>query len=896
LLTFLSTRYFKAIKAVLIVLVFTLAHTAFALRLFEQNESGTYRNQTVEIQPNIPDTIIGNKSQRNDTLIVQSSKISDSLTSDSASMPKKTSALADIVDYNSSDSLRFDIKNHKVFMFKKGVLNYEKINLTGDYVEIDFDKSEIFSKGIENQDGKISGTPVFKEGDKSFESKELRYNFDTKKGIIFGVKTTEGDGFLLSEKVKKMADDVTYIQGGQYTTCQLDEPHYSFRFKKSKVIPGDMIITGPVVFEIEGVPTPLMLPFGLFPNKSGKRSGILMPTYGETAKQGYYLSNGGYYWALSDYFDLTLRGSVYTRGSWSLNPSVRYVKKYKYTGSLNFKYAINILGTEGSPDYSRNKDFSIQWTHKQDDKARPNSRFSSNVDIVTNTFNQFETQNTFESKLSNSFQSSINYSTNFNKKWYLNLNVSQGQNTRTKSFDITVPKISLAGPQIYPFRKKNKVGNLKWYENISVKYNFDAKNAGAMPDSMLFKPGMYDFFKNGVKHDIPISSTIKLFKYFSWNNSASFTERWYSQSIAKSFVFNDVDVDGNPIGSVVTEKLNGLKAVHEYSLSSGITTRAYVMYQFGNKLPIRAIRHVVNPTVSFNYRPDYSEDKYGYYDSYFDEINNKYVLYSVFEGAIYGSPASGKSGSVNFNVSNNFEMKVRDRNDTITGTKKLVLIDNLSLSTNYNMAKDSLRWAPLSLDARTRLFKNLDIRYSAQFDPYILDSAGTNNLNQFEWTVNKRILRFQNASYAVGFNFRLDNETFRPKEVGNTDEGTKKERAIKPIMPWSISVNYSFLYTNNHSYLNYVLQKDQKTIQTLGFNGNVQLSPTWKISVRSGYDFATKQLSYTSMEIYRDLHCWEMHFSWIPLGTWKSWNFGINIKSSMLKDLKLEKKKSHLDY
>ncbi len=521
--------------------------------------------------------------------------INDSLVLDTVFAPVKESKLDAIVEYNSNDSLRFDIKNRKVYLFKSAAIDYGNINLVGEYIDINFNNNELFSEGVKDENGKVIGSPVFKEDNRSFEANKLRYNFDSKKGIIYGVKTEEGDGFLLGEKIKKMADDVTYIEGGQYTTCDHPIPHYAFRFQKSKIIPGGMIITGPVNFEIEGVPTPLILPFGLFPSKSGQTSGILMPTYGSSASQGYYLMNGGYYWALSDYFDLTLRGSIYTRGSWSLNPNFRYVKKYRYSGSFDFKYGINILGTEGSPDYSRTRDFRIQWTHNQDAKARPNSKFSANVNIVTSSFNQFETQNTFESKLSNTFQSSINYSTNFKKKWYLNLNLGHRQNTLNKTFEMTLPELSLSGTQMYPFRKKGKVGNLKWYDNISLKYSMTARNSAMMPDSLFLTSGMADYFKNGIKHSIPISSNVKVLKYFTWTNSATFTERWYTQSIEKSY---SVSRDGT--GSVIIDTIKGFKAAHDYQLSSSLNTKLYGMYTFGKNFPVRAIRHVITPSVSFS--------------------------------------------------------------------------------------------------------------------------------------------------------------------------------------------------------------------------------------------------------------------------------------------------------
>lgn len=414
-----------------------------------------------------------------------------------------------------------------------------------------------------------------------------------------------------------------------------------------------------------------------------------------------------------------------------------------------------------------------------------------------------------------------------------------------------------------------------------------------MPDSAFLQPGMENYFKNGMKHSIPISSTIKLLKYFTWTNSATYTERWYSKTFRKNFVVESENEDGSVTGRVGIDTIGGFKAARDYSLSSGIKTQIYGRYTFGNNFPIRVIRHVLTPSVQFSYRPDFSEEQYGYFEEYYDEQYDRYVQYSIFEGSIYGAPSSGKSGSLNFNFTNNFEMKVRDRNDTVTGTRKVVLIDNLTLSTNYNIAKDSLRWNPLSLGARTKLFKDLDVRYAAAFDPYILDSTGKKNLNQYEWTVNRRLLRMKNASWKLGLNLKLSNDTFKKKD--KTQEGTKKEAAKKPLIPWDINLSYSFTYKSTHNYVSNVLDNDQDIIQTLGFNGNIQLTPSWRISVNSGYDFVSKGIAHTSMEIYRDLHCWEMHFNWIPTGQWKSWNFGINIKSSMFKDLKIEKKKSHLE-
>jgi hypothetical protein len=837
--------------------------------------------------------LIDSALQLPDSLIVTDSIAGDTIASDS--IPQQQSTLDTKVDYKAKDSIRFDLRNRKVYLFKEDDITYGSINLKGDYMEIDFTKNEIYSTGMEDSTGNVEGKPIFKESDDEFASNEMKYNFDTKKGLISGVSTEESGGFLHGEKIKKMPDNTAYIQGGRFTTCDLDHPHYAFRFRKSKVIPGDKIITGPAYFEIADVPTPLLVPFGLFPNQSGKQSGIIIPTYGEVDKQGFYFRDGGYYWAVSDYLDLTFLGSIYTRGSWSLGTRANYKQRYKYSGSAELKYAINIVGNEGSPDYRKSTDFLIKWNHNQDPKARPKSKFSANVNIRSSSFNQYELSNTFNDRLSNTFQSSINYSTRFGEAWNLNVNIGHSQNTKTKMVNLKVPEISFSGSRFFPLRKKERAGSLRWWENISMKYTMVAKNEINIADSLLFTPGWEKEFRNGMKHTIPISSTVKVLKYLNWTNSMTFNSRWYSNHINQYWVDQTVVGIDTTAAFVGKDTISGFITANDFNFSSSFSTRLYGMYTFGKNFPVRAIRHVLTPNVSFSWRPDFSDSQWGYYKSYYDDDDEE-VVYSIFDGSVYGSPASGKQGSLNFSLSNNFEMKVRDRNDTITGDRKVVLIDNLSLSMSYNMAKDSLRWSPLSISGRTKLFKNLDIRYASAWDPYVLDSAGTRNLDQFEWTVNHRLFRMTDMSWTASMNLTLNNDTFKPKDSKSKDVKKKEEEKPKEgSIPWSLNLNYSLRYGMRHTYPGYVLVRDESVVQTLGFSGNVQLTPNWKVSVRSGYDFEANELSYTQVQIYRDLHCWEMNFSWIPFGNWKSWNFGINIKSSMFKDLKVEKKKTPFD-
>lgn len=891
LLTEISTLNCKLLFSVFAILLWIFPAYGQNDSVISQNIDSLKMNvDSINILPlfdstkNFPDSTIINDSIQNDSIVVDSTS-------------HKKSTLDDNVDYKAKDSIRFDLRNRKVYMYKNDEINYGSINLKGDYMEIDFIKNEIFSTGIEDSTGNIEGKPIFKEAEDEFASSEMRYNFDTKKGLISGVSTEESGGYLHGEKIKKMPDNTAYIEGGRFTTCELEHPHYAFRFRKSKVIPGDKIITGPAYFELAEVPTPLLVPFGLFPNQSGKQSGIIIPTYGEVDKQGYYFRDGGYYWAVSDFLDLTFLGSIYTRGSWSLGTRANYKKRYKFSGSSEFKYSINIVGNEGSPDYRKSTDFLIKWNHNQDPKARPKSKFSANVNIRSSSFNDFELSNTFNDRLSNTFQSSINYSTRFGKDWNLNVNLGHSQNTKTKIVNLKLPEISFSGTRFYPLRKKERSGSLKWYENISMKYSMVAKNEISIADSLLFTPGWEKQFNNGMKHTVPISSTVKVLKHLNWTNSITFNSRWYSNHIDRYWVDQAIVGLDTTEAYIGQDTINGFITANDFNFSSSFSTRLYGMYTFGKNFPVQAIRHVLTPNVSFSYRPDFSEEQWGYYDTYYNPETEEFVDYSIFDGSVYGSPGRGKQGSLNFSISNNFEMKVRDRSDTITGTRKVVLIDNLTLSTNYNMAKDSLKWSTLNVSGRTKLFKNLDIRYVGMFDPYILDSAGTKNLNQFEWNVNRRIFRKEDMSWTASFNLTLNNKTFQKKTVDKTDD-SKTKKDTKPEagkMPWSLNLNYSLSYKMRYGYPGYVMTKEDDIVQTLGFSGNLQVTPNWKVSVRSGYDFERNELSYTSVDIYRDLHCWEMRFSWIPFGNWKSWNFGINIKSAMFKDLKVEKKKTPFD-
>ncbi|MCD4683935.1 MAG: LPS-assembly protein LptD, partial [Bacteroidales bacterium] len=656
---------------------------------------------------------------------------------------------------------------------------------------------------------------------------------------------------------------------------------------------------------IEDVPTPLMIPFGLFPNKKGQRSGIVIPTYGESTQRGFYFENGGYYFAISDHLDFKLVGDIYTLGSWAIKPSANYRKRYKYNGYLNANYAINILGEEGSPDYEKNKDYSIRWIHNQDPKARPNSRFLANVNFVSSQYNKFNPVNS-NAYLSNTFQSSINYSTSFSGKYFLNASINHSQNTITNEVDLTLPQITFSVNRFYPFRKKTKIGKLKWYDNISVNYNISAQNRISTYDSLFFDEDIFSKMRNGLKHSVQLSSgSIKLLKHIVWSNNFNYTERWYSQKHVKSWRSDTLYLnEGTVYDYIGTDTIYGFNAARDFYFNTSMSTTIYGMYSYKNG-PIKAIRHVMRPSLSFNIRPDFGTQEWGYY-KYYMNSNGEKVKYSVYDGFIYGKPPDGQSGAIGLNISNSLEMKIRNRKDTISGTKKVSLIENLSLSTSYDFAKDSLNLSRLTISGYTTLFKNFRINYSSSFDPYAADSAG-NRINKFEWEVNRRLFRPEKHNWRLGLSYRFNSEMLTKKkestagtEMELQDVNENLDGYVDWSVPWNLSFSYDLNYTTTYTYRNgywdYDVTTDKKLIQTLSFYGDVNITPKWKLGFRSGYDFENKDFTYTSIDIYRDLHCWEMRFNWIPYGFRQSWNFSINIKSSLLQDLKLDKKKDFRDY
>ena len=837
--------------------------------------------------------------------------------------PRRSESAIEVqVICSASDSSYRDMNQKKIFYYGDAEAKYDDIVLKAAYLEFDLETNTCTARGVPDSLGKIQGRPVFTQGESTFEAAEMRYNFKTKKGIITKVWTEEQGGYLHGERVKRMDDNTINIRSGGYTTCDLkDHPHYQFKFTKAKVIPDDKIVTGPIYMTIADIPLPLALPFALIPNTKGKKSGLIIPTYGESANRGFYLENGGYYWAINDNYDLQVLGDIYTRGSWGIKPTFRYNKRYKFNGSMALGFAVNKIGTKGAADYQERNDFKIQWTHKQDPKAHPRHNFSANVNIVSSNFNKYNAQ-TVTDQLSNTFKSSIAYQTNFAGKVYLTLNASHSQNTLTRQVTASLPELTLTVNTFYPLKNVGKAGKKRWYQSLSMGYTMNGKTYINDVDTVLFHGIKDDFgswaremFRDhvqmGISHRVPINATIKLFKHFSWTNSFTLNDYMYFKHIEQQWIH-----DSDSTGHLQTDTIHRFSNLVDFSVSSNLTTKVYGMLNFAHG-PIRAIRHVFTPTIGFTYRPNFGDPKWGIYGSYIDG-NGDERTYNKFVGSLYGTPSQAQQGLLTYNFGNNLEIKVPSKSDTITGVKKIPILESFSISGNYDVTKDSVNFSPIAISGRTTLFKKLGINFNSTWDLYAADSLGRRT-NRFEVIDNGRLFRKTGSSwrFSLSYNFNQNDLKKLRGKKGSKDlrddinSQAKQSNIFDPdelneIMgnpnayvdwttPWSLSISYNLTYTTSIAYAAFMGIATNTYVHTIGLNGDLSITPKWKFTFSTGWDFVNNKISYTNLSVYRDLHCWEMRFNWIPIGSYKSWNFTINVKAQALKDLKYTKKKDYRD-
>ena len=786
-------------------------------------------------------------------------------------------ALGSKLQYKASDSIRYDMKNRLVYLFGKVEVYYEDIELKAEEIEINLDSNLVMARGKQDSTGKFYGEPVMKEAGKEFQAHDIKYNFNTKKGIITEVMTHEGESYIHGKKVYKTPDNVMYIRNGKYTTCNLKHPHYYFSSAKLKIIPKDKIVTGPANLVIEDVPTPIGIPFGFFPNTDKQQSGILIPTPGESGQFGFFLLGGGYYWGVSEKLSMQLTGDVYSKGSWGSNFISNYNNRYRFNGNLDVRYSIFKNGIEGLPNFSERKDFFLRWNHTQDPKARPNSNFSANVNVGTsqNFTNNFNSST--QDFLSATFNSTISYKKTWDEKPFnLAINGFHSQNNVSKAVTVRLPEVAFNVSRLQPLKTKTPGKRNDLLDNFGVSYSMNFKNEVTAGDSLFGLNNLEVLsgqFKNGMRHAIPISTSMKVLKHFTVNPSFNYSEIWYLESVDKKW--------DNTINELVVDTVNGFVRANSYDMNVNLTTKMYGMYQYKGKM-IKALRHVITPSVGLSYIPENNQGL----KSYIDSTNNKFE-YSIFQNGIYGSTNRQEAGNVNLGLLNNFEMKVRNRKDSLGEDKKIKLLENLGFRSSYNMIADSLRWSNISIDARTNIFRVVSLNYNAQLDPYQLDSLGR-KINLFEVNSTGRIGRLVSSNLAIGFTLKSKQSTTTEKK---SNFGTEQELAyiranpeafIDFNVPWTLNVNYNIRYSKP--------QFVSTTVQTLNFSGDLSLTQKWKIGMTSGYDFQAKDFTYTTVDIYRDLHCWEMSFNWVPFGIRQSYLFTIKIKSAILQDLKMTRR------
>ena len=852
-------------------------------------------------------------SQQVDSLVQQKAdsaarKQTDTLSRDTTRRKKPGAFLEDMISGKNTDSLVYDVRNKTVYIYNEGDVNYQDMTLKGDFMRINMDSKEIYAYGkADTVEGKPTVThPVFEQGSASYTMDTITYNISSKKAKIKGVATQEGDGWLIGGSVKKMPDNTINIQHGKYTTCdETDHPHFYLAMTKAKVIPGKKVITGPAYLVMEDVPIYFLgIPEGFFPINSGPKSGILMPTYGEEYTKGFFLRDLGYYFTISDHMDLAVRGGIYTLGSWELSAASRYIKRYKYSGSFNAEYSSVKTGEKGEPDFIKQSNFRLQWTHAQDPKANPGSTFSASVNFATSGYSKYSA-----TSLNDILATQTNSSISFSKNWAgtpfsLSANMAISQNSQAKSISVTLPTIVFNVSRFYPFKRREALGKARWYEKISMQYSAKMTNSVTTTESDIFSKQTLKNMKNGIEHSLPVSTSLNLFNYINISPSFNYTEKWYFKR-----QFKEWDPANNRVVDLDPEY--GFWRLYNYNASVSASTTFYGMYDFTKKRrdrKIQAIRHTLTPSVGFSYAPDFSALKYGYQRLVQSDSTGRYQLYSPYSVNAYGVPSSGRSASMNFSLSQTLEMKVLSKRDT-SGVKKVKLIDELRISGSYNFLADSMRLSTIPISLRTTLFKNFGLNLSATLDPYRVTPQGKRYDKLF---FPGRIV---STGWSFGYTFKSREDKSQPAvnditsippeymnpyydPYGTMDPVLRRQYMAQAYYDFTLPWNFGFNYTVNYSisYVDNGTTGYRKNItQSVNFNGSVNLTPKTGVTFQAGYDIAKNKLTTSAVSISRDLHCWQMSFSWIPFGYHRSWSFNIGVKAASLADLKYDKSQSMYD-
>lgn len=866
--------------------------------------------------------------------ILPDTSLRDSLYKDT--VRKSKSALEEPVSYSAKDSITFDYTNSRAHLFGGSQVNYQNLQLTADDISLSLDSSLVHASGRPDSTGAIQGKPLFKQGEDEYEPDRISYNFKTRKAFISNVYTQEGEGFMQSREGKRDSSGVMYVQNGKYTTCDAEHPHFYVSLTRAKMHPGKNVIFGPAYLVVEDVPLPLAIPYGFFPFSSSYKSGFIMPTYGDETTRGFYLRDGGYYFAINDKVDLKVLGEFYTKGSWGLSAQTNYKKRYRFGGNFYFSYQNTKEGEKNMPDYSVSKSFKLTWSHRQDAKANPTQSFSASVNFATSSYerNNLTSMYNPESYTQSTRTSSVSYSKSFSKVGLtLSGTFNLSQNMRDSSISVTLPTLSISQSRFNPFKRKKAAGKERWYEKIAMSYTGTLANSINTKEDKLFHSSLVKDWHNGMRHQVPISASFSVLNYINVTPSFTFTDRMYTHKVMQGWDTERQDVQRDTV--------YGFYNVYNYNMSISANTKLYGMYRpmpwFGGK-KIAAIRHVFTPTVSFSYAPDFSQSRFGFYDSYVKTDANgnvSTVSYSPFSGMMYGTVGQGMTGSVTMDVANNIEMKVRTDKDS-TGYRKISLIDELGGSLSYNMAAKRRPWSDLNLRTRIKLTKKYTYSMNAVFATYAYEKDENGRVyvgDHTEWS-RGRFGRFlgtaQNITYSISNEtFRklfgkkqrsttsddeLDEELDEDEETDptmqNVDPDRKKGKTganqesngdvdedgyLKFSLPWSINIGYGVTIRENTQgrFNDKRMRYPYKLSHTLNFSGNIRISEGWNINFSSGYDFNMHKLSMTTASLSRDLHCFQMSCSMV-ISPYTSYNFTFACKAGTLADaLKWKKQSSY---
>jgi lipopolysaccharide assembly outer membrane protein LptD (OstA) len=805
------------------------------------------------------------------------------------------------------DSIVEDFSNGKRMIYYYGDVSvkYGNLQLTADYMEYDLKSNTLFARGTKDTSGVITGMPTMTQGNTTYTMEEVRYNFTTKKSFIVNMVTQEADGILHGKNIKMMPDNSINIKNGKYTVCDCPEPHYYLHLSAAKVMtkPNQKTVFGPAWPVVADVPLPIALPFGFIPKKPDRATGLLMPTFGEEQRRGFYLRDAGMYFVIGDYFDISMTGDYYTLGSWALNLNSRYKVNYKCTGNFSLSYSNNQTGEKGSTDFFQSRDFGVKWSHSQDSKARPGTSFTASVNFSSPSNNKFNSQSVQEA-LQSSISSSISYSRNWNGKFNLSINGLHSQNTRDSSYSFTLTNVTFSVNRFYPFKRKNRVGKERFYEKFSIGYNTAFQNKISFKAKEFGQPDFFNKFQNGMNHNFQIGlPQFTLLKYLNFSPSVTYGMNWFFQNTEK--VYNS---ETERVEDVKSKMFSHFGATHNYSAGMSMSTRVYGMFMFGKHRKLQAIRHVMSPSLSLSLSPDKAKHFNGWRTLNYTDKNGveKTMEYNIYQGQMYSPPGRGRTAALSFSLGNNLEAKVRDLRDTTgTGTKKIKLIDQLNLQTGYNFLADSLRMSDIGISMSTSVFGKIGLQGNINLNPYAIDENGR-TINKFMILHNGNLARLTRAGASFSYAINGNGSTRGDTGGGAADAYTRIY--YHPVTgeyipggylyymnansPWSMNFNFNYSYQKNYQNSNGQLLTKHNHMMTIGFNGSVQLTNAFSMTLSSGFDVIKMRLSTTQLSAAYDLHCFNIQVSWVPTGTWQSWSFRIAANAAALQDILKFKKSS----